>query len=109
MSMLTWLHIAGGSLAILSGAVAVAAPKGRPLHARAGTWFFVSMLVLGITAAILAWLNGDGGLGMGRILTCYFVASPKLPRAAGPERPAGSRALPARPRSLWPRRSPGWV
>lgn len=75
MSMLTWLHIAGGSLAILSGAVAVAAPKGRPLHARAGTWFFVSMLVLGITAAILAWLNGDGGLGMGGILTCYFVAT----------------------------------
>lgn len=75
MSMLTWLHIAGGSLAILSGAVAVAAPKGRPLHARAGTWFFASMLVLGITAAILAWLNGDEGLGMGGILTCYFVAT----------------------------------
>ena len=68
-------HIAGGSLALLAGAVAVAARKGAPLHVRAGTWFFASMLVLGVTATILAQLKGDAGLGMGGILTCYFVAT----------------------------------
>ena len=53
MNVLMGVHIAGGSLALLSGALAVIARKGGPLHARAGTWFFASMLVLGATASIL--------------------------------------------------------
>ena len=39
MTILMWIHIAGGSLALLSGAAAITARKGGPLHARAGTWF----------------------------------------------------------------------
>ena len=54
MNTLLITHIAGGSLAILSGAIAVVARKGGPKHSLAGTWFFGSMLVLGITAALLA-------------------------------------------------------
>lgn len=48
------VHIAGGTLAILSGAIAVAVRKGGFAHAQAGTWFFGSMLVLGTSAALLA-------------------------------------------------------
>jgi hypothetical protein len=75
MNILMWAHIAGGSLALLSGAVAVAAHKGGPLHARAGTWFVVSMLVLGVTATILAPFKEEADSGLGGILTCYFVAT----------------------------------
>lgn len=75
MNALTWIHIGGGSVALLAGALAIAARKGGRLHASAGTWFAVSMLVLGATAAILAQAKGDTGLGLGGILACYFVAT----------------------------------
>ena len=75
MSALTILHIAGGLIALVAGAAAVGAQKGGRVHAIAGTWFFVSMLVLGITAAILAQANKEVGLGLGGILTCYFVST----------------------------------
>ena len=75
MNILMWVHIAGGSLALLSGALAVAARKGGPLHARAGTCFFVSMLVLGVTASILEPFRSPPGSPIGGIMVCYFVAT----------------------------------
>ena len=74
-SALTWVHIAGGILAIVSGTAAVAARKGGPLHVRAGTWFFASMLVLGITAAILEPFRPQPGSPINGIIVCYFVAT----------------------------------
>lgn len=75
MNLVTWLHIAAGSAALIAGALAVAARKGGRLHASAGTWFAVSMLVLGASAAILAQADANAGMGLGGILTCYFVAT----------------------------------
>ena len=75
MNLLTWAHVAGGSLGLLAGAVAVATRKGGPFHARAGTLFFASMLLLGVTAAMLARLNEEPDSGIGGLLTCYFVAT----------------------------------
>ncbi len=51
--LLLWPHIAAGVVAIVLGAIAVAARKGGTLHVKAGTWFAVSMLVLGVTASLL--------------------------------------------------------
>ncbi|MEA3053140.1 MAG: hypothetical protein QOG72_2043 [Sphingomonadales bacterium] len=69
-------HIGSGILAILAGTAAVTARKGGVLHARAGTWFFAAMLVLGTSAAILEPFRRphpgspvDGNYG------CYFVAT----------------------------------
>ena len=73
MNALMWLHIAAGCLALLAGTAAAAARKGGALHARSGTWFAVSMLVLGVTATILARLQQEPDLALGGILTCYFV------------------------------------
>lgn len=75
MNMLMWIHIAGGSLALLSGAVAVTVRKGSRFHARAGTWFFVSMLVLGVTASILEPFRSPPGSPIGGIMVCYFVVT----------------------------------
>ena len=75
MNRLMWIHIAGGSLALLSGTVAAAARKGGPLHAHAGTWFFASMLVLGVTASILEPFRSPPGSPIGGLIVCYFVAT----------------------------------
>jgi hypothetical protein len=73
MNVLLWLHIAGGSVALFAGAAAAAGRKGGALHARAGLWFVGAMLLLGVTATILAQAEGDTALGLGGIFTCYFV------------------------------------
>ena len=73
MNIVMWAHIAGGILAILAGAVAVAVRKGGPLHARAGTGFFVSMLVLGATASALEPFRDPPGSPLVGVFVGYFV------------------------------------
>ena len=69
-------HIAAGLIAILAGTVAVTARKGGPWHARAGTWFFGSMLVLGLSAAMLEpFRTPTPGSPVGGLMVCYFVAT----------------------------------
>ncbi len=75
MNIVMAIHIAGGLLALPAGTVAVAARKGGRLHARAGTIFFGSMLVLGITAAMLEPFRNPPGSPIGGIVVCYFVAT----------------------------------
>jgi hypothetical protein len=69
------VHIAGGMVALASGTMAVAARKGGATHARAGTFFFVAMLVLGVTASILEPFRSPPGSPVGGIMVCYFVAT----------------------------------
>ena len=75
MNGITWIHIAGGVLALASGSVAIAVRKGRGMHASAGTWFCVSMFVLGVTASILAPFKSPPDSPIGGIMVCYFVAT----------------------------------
>jgi len=69
----TWIHIAGGLVALASGTIAIAMRKGGAKHASAGTWFCASMLVLGVTAAILEPFRPVPGSPVGGIMVCYFV------------------------------------
>lgn len=74
LELLLWVHIAAGLSAIPLGTVAVAARKGGWLHARAGTGFLGSMLVLGITASILERFRMPvPGSMIPPLLVCYFV------------------------------------
>lgn len=74
MNIVMAIHIAAGMNALLAGTVAAAARKGGHLHARAGTFFFASMLVLGITAAALEpFRSPEPGSPVGGIIVCYFV------------------------------------
>jgi hypothetical protein len=75
MNVLMGIHIASGILALLSGTLAVVARKGGRLHARAGTAFFASMLVLGVTASILEPFRTPPGSPIGGLFVCYFVAT----------------------------------
>lgn len=73
MTALLWVHIAGGMVALAAGVTAVATRKGGPLHALSGTWFFGSMLLLGVTAAILSPFKTPPESPIGGLLVCYFV------------------------------------
>lgn len=73
--LLLIFHITGGSVAIASGAVALLARKGDPLHRAAGTAFFLSMLLAcGIGGAVAPFLNdGQRANTVAGFITCYLV------------------------------------
>lgn len=73
MTGIMWIHIAAGIVALLSGTLAVVGRKGGAMHARTGTWFFSSMLVLGVTASMLEPFRNPPGSPVGGIVVCYFV------------------------------------
>ncbi len=62
------IHICGGVVGLLSGVAAVSFRKGSSRHRRAGNIFFISMLTMGSTAALLG--NVFGGA-----LTLYLVTT----------------------------------
>jgi uncharacterized membrane protein len=69
------LHIGGGVVGILSGATALLAPKGSPLHRAAGHLFFVSMLIMsGIGTIVSPFLPQWSNVGPG-VFTFYLVAT----------------------------------
>lgn len=74
---LLFLHIAGASVGLVAGAVAILARKGERLHRAAGNVFFVSMLFMaGVGAAVspflptAQWTNTTAAL-----FTLYLVAT----------------------------------
>jgi hypothetical protein len=69
------LHIAAGTLGMLSGYVAVFLLKGSRRHAIAGNVFVVSMLILSATGVFLAILKAQPGNILGGTVTFYLVAT----------------------------------
>lgn len=76
-ALLLFVHIAGASLGLASGAVAIVARKGERLHRAAGNVFFVSMLAMAGVAAVVApvlpsakWTNTTAA-----VFTFYLVAT----------------------------------
>lgn len=67
------LHIGGGGLGLVSGAVAIAVRKGERLHRAAGTVFFVSMLTMSGIAGPVAVMMGDRVNIVAAVLTFYLV------------------------------------
>src|SRR5882672_8518708 len=75
MNTITGIHIAGGIIALVSGAAAAVVRKGGGRHVSAGNWFCVAMLVLGVTASILEPYKSPPESPIGGIMVCYFVAT----------------------------------
>lgn len=67
------LHIGGGGLGLVSGAVAVTVRKGERLHRAAGTVFFVSMLTMSGIAGPVSVMMGDRVNIVAAVLTFYLV------------------------------------
>lgn len=75
MNAVTWIHLAGGLVALGSGAVALAVRKGGSAHVHAGKWFVAAMVVLGVTASILGPLKTPPDSPFGGLMVCYLVAT----------------------------------
>ena len=74
------IHVAAGGLAIVLGAVALSAKKGGTIHRRSGLLFVCAMLVMGITAPIVASLDPDQessvvGNAFAGLMVVYFVGT----------------------------------
>jgi uncharacterized membrane protein len=74
--MLLTIHVAAGALAILLGATALTAPKGRTLHRRAGRLFVYAMLTMGMSGAALALRQSLTSPNLlGGFMSAYFVVT----------------------------------
>jgi hypothetical protein len=81
------LHIASGTLGMLSGFVAVFLRKGSRRHSLAGNVFVISMLSLSASGVYLALMKSQPGNVLGGSLTLYLVATAWMTarrRDAGP-------------------------
>ncbi len=69
------LHIAGGTLGMLSGFASMFLRKGSRRHSIAGDVFVVSMLIMSCAGAYLAVMKSQPGNILGGIFTFYLVAT----------------------------------
>jgi len=69
------VHIAGGAIAILSGAAAIWSRKGERVHRAFGTIFFVSMLIMASGATYLGVQLGQIGNAVAGAFTFYLVGT----------------------------------
>ena len=68
------IHISMGILALAAGAASMIVRKGSRLHARAGTAFFVTMLIMATSGVTLAiFFSPNLGNVMGGLLTLYLT------------------------------------
>lgn len=71
-----WIHIAAGVISITSGAIALVAFKGGPLHRRSGMVFVYAMLALTSSAVVIAaLLRLNRGNVIAGLLTLYLVVT----------------------------------
>lgn len=78
-------HIAAGGAGLVTGAVALVAPKGARLHRVVGTVFFVSMLVMTTLGTVIAAGMREPMAFVPGLVTFYLVAT----AWAAVKRPAG--------------------
>ena len=82
-SVLLGLHVTIAALALIAGAVALAASKGGLLHRQAGITFLATMLAMTAIALMLALMHHDLISIVPSMLTFYLVASGWRTVAAG--------------------------
>jgi uncharacterized membrane protein len=74
--VLLTIHIVAGGLAIVLGAIALLAPKGRWVHRRAGLLFVFAMLTMGISGSTLALRQSLTNANvLGGFMSAYFVVT----------------------------------
>jgi uncharacterized membrane protein len=72
------MHVVAGSVAIVSGFVALYALKGATLHRKSGLVFVYAMMIMSSSGALMAMLNLNRGNVMGGGLTLYLVVTALL-------------------------------
>jgi hypothetical protein len=67
------VHIAGGTVGLLSGTAAIVFRKGSPRHILAGRIFVVAMLIMAAFAAYIAYVRNQPDNVGGGIFTFYLI------------------------------------
>ncbi len=75
LSIFITIHVIAGSIGLLSGAAALIFQKGARYHRKAGNVFFISMLIMGATAAGVAVYVSKPLSVVGGVLVFYLVAT----------------------------------
>jgi hypothetical protein len=91
MRSVLFLHIAGGSLAVVAGYAALFARKGGRLHRRAGMLFVYAMIVMGAGAMIVGLARGKSSW-LGGPLVFYLVVTGML-AVRRPQTPSRTRDI----------------
>lgn len=73
MSVIMWVHIIFGALAVLTGFIALAAKKGKNWHIRAGKLYIITMLVMASAGGIAALMLPQAINVFAAALTAYLV------------------------------------
>src|SRR5271155_4856955 len=68
-------HICAGTVGLFSGTAAMSFRKGSPRHVLAGKIFVVSMLIMAVLAAYLAYVKHQPNNVGGGILTFYLIGT----------------------------------
>jgi uncharacterized membrane protein len=72
--LLLSVHIVAGGMAIVLGAIALLAPKGRTVHRRVGLLFVFAMLTMGMSGSMLALRQSlTNSNVLGGFTSAYFV------------------------------------
>lgn len=82
-------HIAGASLALAAGFVALAAPKGATWHRKSGMLFVYSMLAMAILAVLMSAIRGGellGNIPPGLFAIFLVIRGTRAVRGPGPPR-----------------------
>jgi hypothetical protein len=80
------VHVAAGLIAVIAGIVAMAAPKGRGRHTRAGLIYFRALMVVGVTMSLLALGHWPGDAIL-FVLGLFSVTAAWIARRAAIRRP----------------------
>ena len=86
MHVLLPIHIAAGGLAILLGFTALFVKKGGTIHRRSGMLFVYAMLVMGITASILSFVQSAGATNAVAAFLCLYFVGTALTTVRPPSR-----------------------
>ncbi|HYC58447.1 MAG TPA: hypothetical protein VEK79_02675 [Thermoanaerobaculia bacterium] len=74
--MLLPIHIIAGALAVVFGFTALFVKKGGTIHRKSGMLFIYAMIVMGVTAAILEFVQGAGVENLVAAILClYFLGT----------------------------------
>ena len=89
MDVLVFGHIAGASVALAAGFVAIAAPKGASWHRKSGMLFVYAMLMMAILAVVMSAIQGGrltGNIPPGLLAIYLVVRGTNAVRGPGPPR-----------------------
>jgi uncharacterized membrane protein len=89
MDLILYLHIAGASLALAAGFVAIAAPKGASWHRKSGMVFVYGMLTMAILAVFMSAVRGGellGNIPPGLFAIFLVIRGTRAVRGPGPPR-----------------------